>query len=44
MEWPPRSPDLTPTDSILWDFMKDNVYVSPLLKTRIREACENTDQ
>jgi hypothetical protein len=34
----------------LWGFVKDNVYVPPLpttlheLKTRIREACANTDQ
>jgi hypothetical protein len=35
---------------ILWGFVKDNVYVPPLsttlheLKTRVREACVNTDQ
>jgi hypothetical protein len=50
MECPPRLPDLTPTDFFLWGFMKDNVYIPPLpttlheLKTRIREACANTDQ
>jgi hypothetical protein len=50
MEWPPKSPDLTPTDLFLWSFVKDNVYVPPLpttlyvLKTRIRHACANTDQ
>jgi hypothetical protein len=37
-------------DFFLWGFIKDNVYVRPLpttlheLKTRIREACANTDQ
>jgi hypothetical protein len=37
-------------DLFLWGFVKYNVYVSPLpktlheLKTRIREACANTDQ
>jgi hypothetical protein len=50
MEWPPRSPDVIPMDLFLWGSVKDNVYVLPLpktlheLKTRIREACENTDQ
>jgi hypothetical protein len=43
-------PDLTPMDFFLWGFVKDNVYVPPLpttlheLKTRIREACADTDQ
>jgi hypothetical protein len=37
-------------DLFCGDFVKDNVYVPPLpttlheLKTRIREACVNTDQ
>jgi hypothetical protein len=42
---------LIPFDSFfLWDFVKDSVYATPLptalheLKTRIREACANTDQ
>jgi hypothetical protein len=36
-------------DSFLWDFVEDNIYVPLLpttvheLKTRIREAFENTD-
>jgi hypothetical protein len=38
MEWPPRSPDLTPMGLFLWGFVKNNV------KTRIRQACANTDQ
>jgi hypothetical protein len=25
MEWPPRSPDMTPMDSFLCGFVKDNV-------------------
>ncbi|EFN65617.1 hypothetical protein EAG_15764, partial [Camponotus floridanus] len=25
-EWPPRSPDLTPTDFLMWDFLKNKVY------------------
>jgi hypothetical protein len=50
MGWPPRSPDLTPMDFLLWGFVKHNVYVPKLLttlhelKTQIREACANTDQ
>jgi hypothetical protein len=45
-----RLSDLTPIDLFLWGFVKDNVYVPQLLttldelKTRIREACANTDQ
>lgn len=26
IEWPPRSPDLTPLDFFLWGFLKDRVY------------------
>jgi hypothetical protein len=50
MEWPLKSPDLTPMDFFLWRFVKDNGYFPPLpttlhkLKTRIREACANADQ
>jgi hypothetical protein len=28
--WPPRSPDLTRPDFLLWGFVKDRVYVPPL--------------
>ena len=28
--WPPRSPDLTPCDSFLWGYVKDNAYKPPL--------------
>jgi hypothetical protein len=30
---PPRSPDLTPCDFILWGNIRDNVYVPPLPTT-----------
>jgi len=41
-----RSPDATPCDFSLWDYVKDQVYVPPLpanipeLKVRIRTAIE----
>ncbi|GBO33572.1 hypothetical protein AVEN_218360-1 [Araneus ventricosus] len=39
--WPPRSPDITPSDFCLWGFLKDNIYRKrpaslPDLKNRIR--------
>ncbi|GFT79908.1 uncharacterized protein TNCV_4598171 [Trichonephila clavipes] len=39
--WPPRSPDLTPTDFWLWGYLKSRVYLSgpsslPELKDVIR--------
>jgi len=30
MQWPPRSPDLTPCDFFFWGFVKDTVFVPPL--------------
>ena len=41
--WPPRSPDLTPTDLFFWGFVNDLVYRTPVrdirdLKQRIQEA------
>jgi hypothetical protein len=39
-----------PMDFFLWGFVKDNVYIPPLLtllhelKTRIRDACANIGQ
>lgn len=27
MEWPPRSPDLTPADFWLWGYLKSRVYL-----------------
>jgi hypothetical protein len=45
-QWPPRSPDLTPPDFFLWDYLRDNVYnTNPqsieILKDRIREEINN---
>ncbi|PNF37864.1 hypothetical protein B7P43_G07422 [Cryptotermes secundus] len=41
--WPPRSPDLTPMDFLLWGYVKNTVYQVKIndiqyLKARIREA------
>ena len=30
LAWPPRSPDATPCDFLLWGDVKDQVYVPPL--------------
>lgn len=44
LHWPPKSPDLTVCDFLLWGYIKDIVYVSPLpasveiLQDRITEA------
>ena len=42
VEWPPRSPDLTPCDFFLWGYLKAKVYASPPndlndLQARIRQ-------
>ena len=29
IEWPPRSPDLTPCDYFLWGYLKSKVYIKP---------------
>ena len=29
IEWPPRSPDLTPCDFCLWGYLKERVYLTP---------------
>ena len=29
IEWPPRSPDLTPLDFFLWGYLKARVYTTP---------------
>ncbi len=29
VEWPPRSPDLTPLDFFLWGYLKSKVFVTP---------------
>ena len=44
VEWPPRSPDLTPLDFFLWGYIKTLVYeTAPQdledLQQRIRDAC-----
>lgn len=44
IQWPARSPDLTPLDFFLWPYLKERVYVTPPndiedLKNRIREEC-----
>lgn len=46
IEWPPKSPDLTPLDFFLWGTLKNEVYKTPTrnlehLKDKIRSACEN---
>ena len=28
--WPARSPDITPPDFLLWEFVKDQVYRTPV--------------
>ena len=38
IEWPARSPDLTPTDFFLWGFLKDRVYAT---KHQTLQALEN---
>lgn len=48
--WPVRSPDLTPLDFFLWDFLKDkevyqNVPTTPEdMKARIRNACREINR
>jgi hypothetical protein len=29
-EWPPRSPDITPCDFFLWEYVKDQAFAPPL--------------
>jgi hypothetical protein len=33
-EWPPPSPDITPLDFFLWDYVKDRIYSSKLRDLR----------
>jgi hypothetical protein len=47
VEWPPRSPDLTPLEFYLWAHLKAMVYQVKIqnvdnLKERIRDACART--
>jgi hypothetical protein len=49
VEWPPRSPDLTPLDFFLWGHLKNVVYkVRPAniedLKNRITTECRNISE
>lgn len=44
IEWPPRSPDITPLDFFLWGVLKEKVYRSrpgtvDVMCDRIRQAC-----
>ncbi|GBM46517.1 hypothetical protein AVEN_215026-1 [Araneus ventricosus] len=44
VEWPPRSPDLSPSDFFLWGHIKRQVYATPPptlqdLRRRITDAC-----
>lgn len=46
IEWPARSPDLTPMDFFLWGYLKSKVYYTEpstvdVLKHRIRNVCAN---
>ena len=45
VEWPPRSPDLTPCDYFLWGYLKDRVYRTPPqniddLRNKIQQEAE----
>jgi hypothetical protein len=50
MQWPPRSPDLTPRDFFLWGNVKEQLFVPPLpldideLKLTITAAVETIDR
>jgi hypothetical protein len=44
--WPPRSPDIAPLDSFLWEMVKERVYQTPVnsredLEHRITVACRS---
>ena len=42
VEYPPRSPDLTPLDFFLWGYLKDKVYATkPTTVAELREAIEH---
>jgi hypothetical protein len=48
--WPPQSPDLTPCDFFLWEYVKDKVFIPPLpvtlddLKQHITTATAGVDE
>ena len=49
IEWPPRSPDLTPMDFFFWGVVKDKVFEKrpknvEEMKEFIRRACEEIDE
>ena len=46
VEWPPRSPDLTPLDFFLWGYLKQKVFITPpanLPELRMRIVNEVND-
>ena len=48
IEWPARSPDLSPPDFFLWGYLKNIVYKDrppniSALRERIEQACEDID-
>ena len=49
VEWPPRSPDMTPCDFFLWGYFKSQIFVTPPrdtqdLRNRIQVEFENLRQ
>ena len=44
LDWPPRSPDITPLDFFLWGYVKDDVFTLPFpetveqMKVKIQDA------
>lgn len=49
VEWPARSPDLTPCDYFLWGYLKSKVFSTPpenieILRQRIVENCQELRQ
>jgi len=41
IEWPARSPDLTPLDYFLWDYLKDRVYRTKPTRTYLSKNFNN---
>ena len=49
MEWPPRSPYLTPSENLLWGYLKNKVFATPHanvaeMTERIRVETDNLRQ
>lgn len=47
--WPPNSPDLTPLDTFLWGYLKNNIYLKEhdnvdLLKAQIRNQIDTINR